>query len=121
MCNPRFSKDFTCEEMMCSCGCGLAAMDKDFMYALQMLRDLASWPIMVNSGFRCRKYNEEVGGAANSYHIRGMAADIVIQGFTVPEMYELARQVWVFKHGGIGCYKNFIHIDSRVGKKRWQG
>ena len=38
----------------------------------------AAWgkPIRVNSGYRCPKLNKAVGGAANSSHMRGQAADI---------------------------------------------
>ena len=33
-------------------------------------------PITVNSGYRCPKLNDAVGGAKNSQHMRGEAADI---------------------------------------------
>ena len=33
-------------------------------------------PVLVNSGYRCRKHNAEAGGVANSQHLRGEAADI---------------------------------------------
>ncbi|MBR4708763.1 MAG: hypothetical protein IKP30_01460 [Bacteroidaceae bacterium] len=33
-------------------------------------------PIKINSGFRCQALNKAVGGAANSYHTKGRAADI---------------------------------------------
>lgn len=38
----------------------------------------AKWgkPIGVNSGYRCRELNYAVGGATNSQHLRGEAADI---------------------------------------------
>ncbi len=33
-------------------------------------------PIIVNSGYRCPRLNEAVGGVRNSYHLYGRAADI---------------------------------------------
>lgn len=33
-------------------------------------------PIIVNSGYRCPRLNEAVGGVKNSYHLYGRAADI---------------------------------------------
>lgn len=45
---------------------------------LQPLRELMDWPIHVNSGWRCRALNELVGGSANSAHIAGLAADVVL-------------------------------------------
>lgn len=32
--------------------------------------------VRVNSGYRCRELNREVGGAARSYHLQGRAADL---------------------------------------------
>lgn len=45
-------------------------------HVLDPLREAFGKPIYVNSGFRCRELNKAVGGAKNSYHLRGMAADI---------------------------------------------
>lgn len=38
----------------------------------------AAWgkPLKVNSGYRCKTLNKAVGGASNSSHLYGMAADI---------------------------------------------
>ena len=44
---------------------------------LQPLRERWGSPIRVTSGFRCDALNKIVGGASNSQHIRGEAADIV--------------------------------------------
>ncbi len=35
-------------------------------------------PILISSGYRCERVNRLVGGARNSQHLRGEAADIVI-------------------------------------------
>ena len=43
---------------------------------LQPLRDAWGKPLAVNSGFRCRELNEEVGGMPTSQHRKGEAADI---------------------------------------------
>ena len=44
---------------------------------LDPLREAYGKPIHVNSGFRCAKLNKLVGGAKNSDHMNGCAADIV--------------------------------------------
>ena len=44
---------------------------------LDPLRELYGRPIHVTSGYRCPKLNNLVGGAPNSQHMRGEAADIV--------------------------------------------
>lgn len=47
---------------------------------LQQARDDYGMPMHVNSGFRSEKLNAKVGGKKNSYHLKGMAADIHVQG-----------------------------------------
>ncbi len=43
---------------------------------LDPLRELWGAPIRVNSGYRCAALNARVGGAKNSQHTKGQAADI---------------------------------------------
>ena len=45
-------------------------------HVLDPLRERWGVPIYINSGYRCPELNKKVGGAKNSYHLRGMAADI---------------------------------------------
>ena len=45
-------------------------------HVLDPLREMYGKPITVNSGYRCPKLNDAVGGAKNSQHMRGEAADI---------------------------------------------
>lgn len=52
------------------------AMRRLVVNTLQPLRDLFSWPIVVNSGYRCTELNRRVRGACHSQHCRGEAADI---------------------------------------------
>lgn len=44
---------------------------------LQPLRDAVGTPIKINSGYRCTSLNKAIGGAANSQHVTGQAADII--------------------------------------------
>ena len=43
---------------------------------LDPLREVYGKPIVVTSGYRCDELNKAVGGAKNSHHRFGMAADI---------------------------------------------
>ena len=49
-------------------------------YVLEPLRVAMGRPIKISSGFRCQKLNDAVGGAYNSQHMKGQAADINIEG-----------------------------------------
>ena len=44
---------------------------------LDRIREDYGKPVRVNSGFRSEAVNEKVGGARNSAHLKGLAADIV--------------------------------------------
>ena len=52
------------------------------MNKLEEVRTLIGKPITVSSGYRCKELNTLIGGAANSAHIQGLAADINCSGMT---------------------------------------
>lgn len=45
---------------------------------------LGGRPIHVNSGYRCRALNSKIGGAKNSLHMLGLAADIICPSYGSP-------------------------------------
>ena len=45
---------------------------------------LGGRPIHVNSGYRCHALNKKIGGAKNSQHMKGLAADIIFPSFGPP-------------------------------------
>lgn len=118
----RLSKHFNASEFECHC-CGLVNVSPRLVDALERLRALCGdAPIHVNSGCRCEPWNERVGGAVGSLHTYGKAADIVVQGHEPVEVADKAEQVVEFRHGGIGIYQNFVHVDVRQGgAARWHG
>lgn len=113
------SAHFSKSELACRC-CGELIIDPALIDALERLRELAKKPIRICAGYRCLAHNQEVGGVTDSEHIRGVAADIVIPGLTLQQMYELALQVPAFFEGGIGAYDgDFLHVDVRRHAARW--
>lgn len=112
--------NFSRKEFACKCGCGFDSVNPALVAGLQALRDLVGRPITVTSGCRCPKHNAspKVGGAKNSQHLLGNAADIVISGMTPRQMAAQAEQVAQFQTGAIITYtrNGFIHVDVR-GKR----
>lgn len=51
-------------------------LEKLIVNVLDPVRKLYGKPVYVNSGFRCATLNELIGGARNSQHMEGKAADI---------------------------------------------
>ena len=46
--------------------------------ALEQVRALFDAPIIVSSGYRSEQVNRVIGGASNSQHIQGLAADFTV-------------------------------------------
>lgn len=117
------TKDFSRWEFKCKCrckGCNIDMVSKDLVEGLQAIRDIVGKPVTVTSGVRCEAHNKKVGGAANSFHLRGLAADINVGGMSSEKLAAIAEQVPQFQNGAIITYKgrNFIHVDTRGYKVR---
>ena len=95
---------------------------------LQPLRDAWGKPLAVNSGFRCRELNEEVGGVPTSQHRKGEAADICPFGVRngkgdIKVVTELARLAVKLKlpFDQMILYPTFVHFSHKLeGKQRGQ-
>jgi uncharacterized protein YcbK (DUF882 family) len=90
---------------------------------LEVLRKHLGQPIRVTSGFRSKEHNKKIGGATNSYHVLGMAADIQVAKVTpeqVAKAIELLIKEGKMKEGGLGIYKKWTHYDFRGTKARWK-
>lgn len=73
--------------------------------------------LIVSSGHRTVAHNRAVGGARNSFHIKGEALDLV-KGPSCKKTYlELARVAYQY-YGGVIIYKDHIHVDVRTKKYR---
>ncbi len=79
-------------------------------------RKLGGKNLYINSGYRTYAHNKEVGGAKNSLHMRGWAADVRMSDLTMPERKKFLIAASECGIGGIGFYSTFIHID--LGNKR---
>jgi len=117
--NIRLSKNFTTNEFRCKC-CGAIIIEVGLIGGLQQLRDLIGKPIIINSGYRCEKHNKEVGGSPKSQHLLGKAADIRTLDMSPVDLAYYAKEIDVFKNGGIGLYPNFVHLDVRGYPARWK-
>lgn len=79
---------------------------------------LGDRPITITSGYRPPAVNKAVGGVANSRHLFGDAADVVVEGI---DSYEVYRRIdeWHGDKGGLGHSASFTHIDLRGYHARW--
>lgn len=113
--NIRLNQYFNLREFQCPC-CHRVMLHKKLYQLLTKLRYEIGKPILINSGYRCPKYNLQVKGSPGSYHMLGMAADITIKDVSLYELFIIASEL---DFTGIGYYenKNFLHLDVRPGAR----
>lgn len=107
----KVSENFSKNELKCK-HCGELKIDKNLISKLELVRTILNEPIIVNSGYRCNIHNKNVGGVVNSLHTKGQAVDV--RAGNMEELKRISEKIFV--NGGIGYYKNFIHLDT--GRKR---
>lgn len=89
---------------------------------LDKVRQAWGSPIGVTSWYRPPSVNKEVGGATNSQHLNGSAADIypfLYYGGDMTDFQYWLDKYWGDKALGYGAKKGFVHVDLRRGKIRW--
>lgn len=120
--NTKLSANFKVREFACNDGSDPIFISPDLVEVLQKIRDHFGKPVNINSGFRTASYNKrkDVGGATYSQHLYGTAADIRISGVSPKNIAAYAETLLPNK-GGIGTYRDFVHIDVRDVKSRWNG
>lgn len=119
----QLSRNFRLAEFRCKCGkCASLLVDTALVDILQQIRDHFGVSVDINSGYRCKEHNVDVGGDPNSSHMQGMAADIRVRGVEPREVAKFAESIGVKR---IGLYEGdegeFVHIGSGVTKRFWLG
>ena len=137
--NQRLSEHFWRREFMCP-DSGRAGVD---WLLIERLEALSAWanhvdtkrehglyverhiPVIITTkygaagGFRSEACNERIGGAKESYHLQGRAADWHIPGIPLLDAYQWWNKT--FPDTGLAIYpdNNFIHTDIRGYRARW--
>ena len=112
------SPHFRVREFACHDGADTVKIDEALVELLEQIRAAAGGAVTINSGYRTTAYNAQVGGARYSQHLRGTAADIVVEG-AGPLLVGQMAEYYLGSRGGIGVYQTFTHVDTRSGKARW--
>lgn len=118
-------KWFKDKEFACRCCGELPPFARENVEALvrnvlDPVRERLGKPIQVNSGYRCRKHNLEVGGAKGSQHLVGEAADIRhTDGTDITDIVEAIKANG--KWDQMIIYPGFVHVSwKRNGQNRKQ-
>ena len=81
------------------------------VHVLEKVRDLADSPIIVSSGYRSPTLNSLIGGAPNSQHTRGEAADIRCKDLDQPELFARIRASNIVFDQLIDEFGSWVHIS----------
>ena len=121
----KLTDNFSMDEFECKCGCVMPEFVKknvqELAENLQVLRD-AVGRLDPTNGYRCKEHNADVGGAVNSQHLKGKAADIKSKAFSPSEIATITDDLMKnesFTLGGVGMYNTFTHVDIRGVRARW--
>jgi uncharacterized protein YcbK (DUF882 family) len=103
------SRHFQPREFACP-HCGVIHLEPLLPARLERLRALAGGePIRIVSGYRCAVHNRAVGGARDSQHLHGRAADLLEGAATL-------EQAWTAGFTGVGTRGDWAtHVDVRPG------
>ena len=116
----KLSTNFKVREFACKDGSDAVLVAPRLVMVLQSIRSHFGAAVTINSAYRTPQYNAKVGGAAQSQHCYGTAADITVQGRTPAQVAAYAREImpdW----GGVGIYDTFTHVDVRETRADWKG
>lgn len=86
------------------------------VHTLEPLREVLRLPIIITSGFRCKALNDRVSNhSSRSQHMKGCAADFVVQGASRRELLIKAFRTIITNpavdYDQLIVYPSFIHVS----------
>ena len=114
------SANFQVKEFACKDRSDVIFISPSLVEILQAVRTHFGKPVRINSGYRTVTHNKKEDGATYSQHLYGKAADIRVTGVK-PAVVAAFVETLMPNTGGIGIYSDFVHVDIRAVKSRWNG
>ncbi len=112
--NTNVSTNFKVKEFRCQDGSDMIKIDTTLVTLLEKIRtNCGNKAVTITSGYRTASHNTAVGGATNSQHLYGTAADIQISGYTPSQVQAVCKKIMTT--GGLGTASSFTHVDTRAG------
>lgn len=115
--NTNLGRWFKVKEFACKDGSPVIFIDEYLWTTLSILRTKIGKPVIITSGYRTPEWNKKCNGAKYSYHMRGMAADIRVNGMSAKQIANELNAI-VPDECGIIVYKSWVHFDVRTKKYR---
>ena len=90
------------------------------VFCLQPIRNLINKPIIITSGYRCANLNKILGGAVNSQHLNGQAADFIVKNMTPEKTINIILKSDIKFDQLINEHDKWVHISYNKEKNRHQ-
>ncbi len=84
---------------------------------MQKIRDHFKMPVAISSGYRCVSLNSILGGASTSQHIKGMAADFTVKGYTIKQVFDWCKENLIYDQL-INEKNQWVHISFNIFENR---
>lgn len=109
--NISISAHLKSDEFKCNCDqCLTTIIHPDWLQAWSRLRLKANSPIRILSGYRCQNHNTNIGGAEQSRHITGQAAD-----FNLNDLLTAFKNTTIIRKVLFECGFTYIEINEEHG------
>jgi len=114
--------NFTVEEFHCHSGelyssLWIVERLRPLCLVLERLREeLGHRSITIVSGYRSPSHNAAIGGAKQSQHMAGRAADVTVDGVEPSAVHAALLGLFragAIEIGGLGLYPSWVHVDVR--------
>jgi hypothetical protein len=90
---------------------------------MEKVRELLGVPIRITSGYRCPALNKAIGGAAESFHMLGLAVDFIAPTFGTPLDICLKIAASGIKYDQLiheFGRNGWVHIGFEAGANTWR-
>ena len=77
---------------------------------MQKIRDHFNMPVTISSGYRCPSLNAILGGASTSQHLKGMACDFTVKGYTIKQAFDWCKTNLIYDQL-INEENKWVHIS----------
>ncbi|WP_170399061.1 D-Ala-D-Ala carboxypeptidase family metallohydrolase [Ruegeria arenilitoris] len=89
--------------------------------ALDVLRDSTDADVKIVSAYRTPQYNSCIGSTSQSVQMSFLGVDVMSSNWSAAQLAQYFRRIredGVFE-GGIGEYRDFVHLDARGTRADW--
>ena len=116
------SEHFNHQDFFCRCeACKATNEYKIHLGLVGVLEALAvklNKPIKIKMAYRCEAENEKLGGGRKSFHLRGKAVHIYVDGMKPQELFKQLREIEDVKGLGLNLDDSTVHVDLRPETER---